>query len=241
MFMRKLLLASAAALLALSAPAHAVVDIDILGVFQRTTLSPNTQSGQSVDNFPGAGSNIFINGAGATSNGNFSYSATSGSGLFAGNIPDGTPTLQASPFGNGDSDRRYLSASGGGGVVTLTSLTGPRNELGLLWGTVDDGDFRNRIATSGGNVITGAMILAECAAEGFTCVDGQTNVFVKITGLNDFTFAKFSDAQANSFEYVPMAAAVPEPATWAMMILGFLGIGTLAMRKRRNDRNFRMA
>jgi hypothetical protein len=35
---------------------------------------------------------------------------------------------------------------------------------------------------------------------------------------------------------IPQIAAVPEPATWAMMILGFLGIGGLAMRKRGNLR-----
>ena len=31
----------------------------------------------------------------------------------------------------------------------------------------------------------------------------------------------------------PVVAAVPEPATWAMMLLGFAGIGTMAYRKRR--------
>src|SRR4029077_9378536 len=138
-----------------------------LGVFQRTVLSPSTFSGETADNFPGAGgNNAFINAVGANSSGSFSYSATAGSGLFSGNIPAGTPTLQASPFGNGDAARRYLSASGGGGVVGLTSLNGPRNELSLLWGTVDDGDFRNRIVTNALQAITGAQILAECAAEG---------------------------------------------------------------------------
>jgi hypothetical protein len=217
-------------LLALSAPAHAVVDIDILGVFDRNVLTPDTQSGQTVQTFPGAATNNFINGTGA--NGNFSYTATAGSGLFAGNIPNGTPTLQASPFGNGNASSLYLSASGGGGVVTLFSQNGVRNELGLLWGTVDDGDYRNRIFTSGGNVITGGMILDECAAEGFSCTDGQTNVFVRITGLNDFTFAKFSDAEANSFEYVPLAAAVPELSTWAMFVIGFAGLGFVARRRQ---------
>jgi hypothetical protein len=29
--------------------------------------------------------------------------------------------------------------------------------------------------------------------------------------------------------------AVPEASTWAMMILGFAGVGVLAYRRRRND------
>jgi hypothetical protein len=29
-------------------------------------------------------------------------------------------------------------------------------------------------------------------------------------------------------------SAVPEPSTWAMMILGFFGIGFMAYRKRKN-------
>jgi hypothetical protein len=34
---------------------------------------------------------------------------------------------------------------------------------------------------------------------------------------------------------IPQIAAVPEPATWAMMILGFFGVGGLAMVKRRRE------
>jgi hypothetical protein len=34
---------------------------------------------------------------------------------------------------------------------------------------------------------------------------------------------------------IPQIAAVPEASTWAMMILGFLGVGGLAMRKHRQD------
>lgn len=32
---------------------------------------------------------------------------------------------------------------------------------------------------------------------------------------------------------VEFLAAVPEPSTWLMMIAGFLGVGTLALRRRR--------
>jgi PEP-CTERM motif len=38
-----------------------------------------------------------------------------------------------------------------------------------------------------------------------------------------------------------IAAAVPEPTTWAMMLLGFAGIGFTAYRKKRTAAQFRMA
>jgi hypothetical protein len=42
--------------------------------------------------------------------------------------------------------------------------------------------------------------------------------------------------------FLTQTSAVPEPATWAMMILGFLGVGGLAMRKRRREGHaFRVA
>jgi hypothetical protein len=34
---------------------------------------------------------------------------------------------------------------------------------------------------------------------------------------------------------------VPEPATWAMMILGFFGVGFLAYRNRQNREAVRLA
>jgi PEP-CTERM motif len=34
-----------------------------------------------------------------------------------------------------------------------------------------------------------------------------------------------------------ISAAVPEPSTWAMLILGFIGIGVMAYRRQRPDKN----
>ena len=36
-----------------------------------------------------------------------------------------------------------------------------------------------------------------------------------------------------ALDNVSVAAAVPEPATWAMMLIGFGGLGMLSMRRRR--------
>jgi len=38
-----------------------------------------------------------------------------------------------------------------------------------------------------------------------------------------------------------IAPAVPEPTTWAMMILGFCGIGFMAYRRKQNGPAFRVA
>jgi hypothetical protein len=46
---------------------------------------------------------------------------------------------------------------------------------------------------------------------------------------------------ANGAPSVLQVTAVPEPATWAMMILGFLGIGFIAYRGKRNQTGFRLA
>ena len=34
---------------------------------------------------------------------------------------------------------------------------------------------------------------------------------------------------------------VPEPTTWAMMVIGFFGVGFLAYRRKQNGRSFRVA
>ena len=38
-----------------------------------------------------------------------------------------------------------------------------------------------------------------------------------------------------------MTSAVPEPSTWAMMILGFFGVGFMAYRRKQNGPAHRVA
>jgi hypothetical protein len=37
------------------------------------------------------------------------------------------------------------------------------------------------------------------------------------------------------FRDVTLAASAPEPSTWAMLLLGFAGIGFMAYRRRKGD------
>ena len=72
-----------------------------------------------------------------------------------------------------------------------------------------------------------------------------------VTSLDTYNFEDYlgtrlikQSVDANGFvtsgvEITLSIAAVPEPSTWAMMILGFAGIGFMAYR-RRGQRNFRL-
>jgi PEP-CTERM motif len=57
----------------------------------------------------------------------------------------------------------------------------------------------------------------------------------------EFRAAGTSDSYGGSLDAVSLTAAVPEPSTWAMMILGFLGIGFLAHRRNRSSSSLRLA
>jgi hypothetical protein len=68
-----------------------------------------------------------------------------------------------------------------------------------------------------------------------------TDNFANPLGNNPVPFELWY-VSANGAPSVLILTAVPEPATWAMMILGFLGIGFLAYRgKRNNQAGFRLA
>lgn len=53
------------------------------------------------------------------------------------------------------------------------------------------------------------------------------------TGNDTFTFSQTSDQQASPIFDDFTIAAVPETSTWAMMILGFAGVGFMTYRRRK--------
>jgi hypothetical protein len=68
-------------------------------------------------------------------------------------------------------------------------------------------------------------------------LDGVANAFDPHgfpVGTTSYINARFTTGNANLSEVVPtdLEGAVPEPATWAMMLLGFGAIGFLMRRKR---------
>jgi PEP-CTERM motif len=78
------------------------------------------------------------------------------------------------------------------------------------------------LATSGGSVQT----------EGFAAAGSTVSIeYLPIsTAPDNRTFWDF--AIDNVTFNQPLAGAVPEPSTWAMLILGFVGLGFMAYRRK---------
>lgn len=207
--------------------------LDLSGV--GSPAASNTQVYNGVASGPltfGSGSNSIT--------ASFAPSPSSNTGIFAGGVTD----VAASPFGDNDHTTKYFSA-GQGGTVSLT-YGSTQTELDMLWGTVDQGSTRN-LLVPGAGTITGSAIFAAMQSACNSCAtDGNFEALLKITGVS-FTTATFSDGpnDSNAFEFLvgksnAAVGSVPETSTWAMMILGFLGVGFVAYR-RKNTHSFRFA
>ena len=75
---------------------------------------------------------------------------------------------------------------------------------------------------------------------------GELSSFVLQFSAGGFTYS-FSDSapnthlNSNGTITATIASAVPEPATWTMMILGFCGVGFMAYRRKQNGPALRLA
>lgn len=151
----------------------------------------------------------------------------SGSGY---QIMTGSDGNGADPAIGGQGDP-YLSVLGGGSAnFTFAGLS----SLGLDYGSADDYNlFTLTFATGPDQVLTGSQIITDTAngdqsaprTNGrltFTATDGNA-----ITGLT-------LTSSSNSLEVDNFGVknAVPEPGTWAMMLIGFGAVGASLRRKR---------
>ena len=150
-----------------------------------------------------------------------------------GSVQNGTLTGQwVAPTGD---TSNYLVTQGG--QTTTASFATPGNVFGFYWGSIDAYNTLT-LTTSGGPVVITGLTLAALTPVTF----GTTSDYVEISGLGTITGASFSTT-FNSFEVdnLEVATAIPEASTWAMMLLGFAGVGFLSYRNRSRRFSFRMA
>ena len=124
----------------------------------------------------------------------------------------------------------YLSVLGSGTEDVTFSA---RSSFSFFWGSLDTFNTITFDTTSGTQTFTGSQI-ATLAGDGVKATGCQVltdcNRYFTFTGNGDQITGFSVSSSQNSFEFTNISA-VPEPATWAMMILGFLGVGLLSYRK----------
>ena len=116
----------------------------------------------------------------------------------------------------------------------------PRTSISIYWGSIDAsepgtpsaGNINSFAITLDGYTLTGVDLVAMYGAHGDgSHTDPLANQWVTISGLEPFTTAEFSSTR-NAFEFsLGPTTVIPEPSTWAMMALGFAGLGYAAFRR----------
>jgi PEP-CTERM motif len=135
----------------------------------------------------------------------------------------------------------YTSGSTGvqGSGSDITSLT---------FSLTDGGDFE-RFVMNIDAVIDGSVLFSVLEPNGdlfedsffvdgtgqnfftFTAINGQSIESVTLTGLSGLSISSVTTVRIGPIE----ATAVPEPASWAMMLLGFGAVGFAARRRKHMD------
>lgn len=141
-----------------------------------------------------------------------------------------TPNQNAAPFGDAS---QYVSVgtSATPQSATLSVLT-PSNYVGLYWGSVDD--YNNILITYADSTTANvnSTLFAQLSPD-----NGDQGLlgskYVNIFSDRNIASITFSSEQkAFEFDNLTVTAAVPEASTWAMMILGFAGVGFMAYRRK---------
>lgn len=104
------------------------------------------------------------------------------------------------------------------------SWTTPVTSVTIYWGSPDT---YNTLSLNNGNSVGGSAVLA---LTGTPSGSNTGTRWITISSSSAFTgFTAKSTIAAFEFD---MAAAVPEPSTWAMMGLGFAGLAFAGFRRR---------
>jgi hypothetical protein len=160
--------------------------------------------------------------------------------------------LYAAPLGMGTSTTTgttYMAVQAGGSETATFST--PQTSLILYWGSIDAdlagtgsaGNLNSILVNVGGYTLTGASLMAmfPSVPGNGSQTDPANNLLIELSDFTTpFTKVTFSTT-GNAFEFSIVPSSVPEPATWVMMGLGFIGLGYAAFRRSAKGRSAAIA
>jgi hypothetical protein len=151
--------------------------------------------------------------------------------------PSGTQSNPGwSPFGSADTLHTWWNIGEVNGEVDFARSG---NTLYIVWGSPNDNNtvtFLNGLGTAIGDVTTQDLVNKFGVAN--TQNPGGYVIGFDLTSLGGFSKVDFTTGPT-AFEFA-FTAPVPEPSTWAMMILGFVGLGFMAYRRKQSGPAIRL-
>jgi hypothetical protein len=140
----------------------------------------------------------------------------------------------------GVADGGLAAGLSGGGVLTATQSTNGSWIVNTVTGTVDNSNIIGLVNFLGADnlVFPSGAPLVDDHGFSFSLQNGQdVDIF---SGAPNGLY-QVESTNTNGAADFTLTAAVPEPSTWAMMILGFCGVGFMAYRRKQNRPALRLA
>lgn len=215
MIARKLLVAAMATAAVTSTPAHAATVFDAVGDFLPTFIGPNSPD-LDVTSF-----SVSFNNATST----FILGAS-----FAGAIDPTTAGIYVIGANTGTGTIAPFASLGQANVIFNQAITIRKDGTGSIGATT----LAPGTITISGNTLSVLIPLSLLPSTGFTAERYGFNLWPRIGTGNNNQISDFSPENAT------LAAVVPEPSSWLLMLAGFALVGT-AMRYRRQRTAIRYA
>jgi hypothetical protein len=162
---------------------------------------------------------------------------TGGSSLVSGSVPDvyAAPATSATTVVTGT----YLAAEPGG--TASLALGAAWQKVEIYVGSLDTYNSISFTSAAGTVTYTGAELASMTGA-----IADSNQVLGTSNGLFSFFFTPGEAATSVSFlstspalevASVSVSPTIPEPSTWAMMVIGFIGLGYAAFRRNAKDQS----
>jgi PEP-CTERM motif len=187
---------------------------------------------------------------GPTANATFTYTGALNFNNPAGQNSNSSGDLNSTFFTSGGGTINPLSYSGSGNFIPGNDHYGTLG--GFLAGSGSAGSFAyGSLYTIDLGVLNAGTVLTITHDDGASVFQGSTRVNSTVAGpttvtTDVVTLGTTGDtilyySRQNGTPSILEVSAVPEPSTWAMMILGFFGVGFMAYRRKQNGPSLRLA